>query len=87
MKEQSILVTILKRIIQLLNPLTYECFIFRFLRINKNILKWKAPSNEFEPVEFFDTTKAWDALLSLPSCQEIMIQYINSLVAYSVTYV
>uniref|UniRef100_A0A1I8M5P3 WD domain protein n=1 Tax=Musca domestica TaxID=7370 RepID=A0A1I8M5P3_MUSDO len=49
----------------------------KFLRINKNILKWKAPKNEFEPVEYFDTAKAWDALLSMPSCQEIMIQEAN----------
>ncbi|XP_073835088.1 missing minor mitochondria isoform X2 [Musca autumnalis] len=49
----------------------------KFLRINKNILKWKAPANEFEPVEHFDTAKAWDALLSLPSCQEIMIPESN----------
>ncbi|XP_075157418.1 missing minor mitochondria [Haematobia irritans] len=62
----------------------------KFLRINSNILNWKAPTNDTEPMEPFDIAKAWDALLSLPSCQEIMIldsnqKRLNMVVGVNVT--
>uniref|UniRef100_A0A1I8PHP8 WD repeat-containing protein 63 n=1 Tax=Stomoxys calcitrans TaxID=35570 RepID=A0A1I8PHP8_STOCA len=49
----------------------------KFLRINENILNWKAPAKDTDPIEHFDVTQAWDAILALPSCQEIMIQVSN----------
>uniref|UniRef100_A0A1A9W231 WD repeat-containing protein 63 n=1 Tax=Glossina brevipalpis TaxID=37001 RepID=A0A1A9W231_9MUSC len=46
----------------------------RFQKTYQSVIKWKAPENEDDPLPYFDTNKAWDALLALPSCQELQIK-------------
>uniref|UniRef100_A0A1B0G8D4 WD repeat-containing protein 63 n=1 Tax=Glossina morsitans morsitans TaxID=37546 RepID=A0A1B0G8D4_GLOMM len=45
----------------------------RFQKTYQKVIKWKAPENEDDPLPYFDTAKAWEALLALPSCQELQI--------------
>lgn len=49
-------------------------FNIRFQKTYQKVIKWKAPENEDDPLPYFDTAKAWEALLALPSCQELQIK-------------
>uniref|UniRef100_A0A1A9Z5U5 WD repeat-containing protein 63 n=1 Tax=Glossina pallidipes TaxID=7398 RepID=A0A1A9Z5U5_GLOPL len=46
----------------------------RFQKTYQKVIKWKAPENEDDPLPYFDTAKAWEGLLALPSCQELHIK-------------
>lgn len=50
------------------------CKFHRFVRQYQKLFKWKAPESDQEEIPFFDVDKAWEALLSLPSCQEFMLR-------------
>ncbi|XP_046802728.1 dynein axonemal intermediate chain 3 [Lucilia cuprina] len=50
----------------------------KFIRINRQVLQWTPPENEYELTESsYDINMAWDALLTLPTCQEMMIKEAN----------
>ncbi|KAM7350388.1 missing minor mitochondria [Cochliomyia hominivorax] len=50
----------------------------KFIRLYRKVLEWTPPEHEYEITSAsFDTNLAWEALLSLPSCQEIMIKDAN----------
>lgn len=50
----------------------------RYTRIYRKVLQWTPPENESELTQkSFDTAMAWEALLTLPSCQEMMIKEAN----------
>lgn len=44
----------------------------------RSVIQWTPPENEYELTETsFDTNLAWEALLRLPTCQEMMIKDSN----------
>ena len=50
----------------------------RFLRVFRKVIQWTPPENENDLTpNSFDTSMAWEALLTLPSCQEMMIKELS----------